>query len=74
MARSMECCCCGGYAGRWNQHWNRDTGYGVCPSCVEWMKAKGTSDAEIADLYGKEGVNWGYQSGDGCFIRVAVQI
>ncbi|HEY5957923.1 MAG TPA: hypothetical protein VIV60_15275 [Polyangiaceae bacterium] len=57
--RLMECCCCGGEAGRWHQHWNRDTGYGVCARCVEWMKGRGTSDAEILDLYGKEGVNWG---------------
>lgn len=60
MAKSRkECCCCGGDAGRWEQHWNQDTGYGVCPSCVDWMKGRGTPDAEILDLYGKEGVNWG---------------
>lgn len=57
--RSLECCCCGGGAGKWKQHFNRDTGYGVCASCVKWMKERGTSDAEIAENYGKEGVNWG---------------
>ena len=58
-ARRMECCVCGGDAGVWHQHWNRDTGYGVCVKCIGWMRGRGTSEAEIADLYGKEGVNWG---------------
>jgi hypothetical protein len=57
--RHMTCCCCGGDAGKWQQHWNRDTGFGVCFRCVEWVKGRGTTDAEVADLYGKEGVNWG---------------
>lgn len=57
--RSLECCVCGGGAGRWEQYWNRDTGYGVCAKCVGWVKERGASDAEVADLYGKEGVNWG---------------
>jgi len=56
---SMTCCVCGNGAGRWEQHWNRDTGYGVCFSCVEWVRSRGETEAEIADLYGKEGVNWG---------------
>lgn len=57
--RSLECCVCGSGAGRWQQHWNRDTGYGVCVSCVQWMRGRGTTEDEIRDLYGKEGVNWG---------------
>jgi len=57
--RHKECCCCGGDAGVWEQHWNRDTGYGICAPCVDWMKGRGTSEAEILDLYGKEGENWG---------------
>jgi hypothetical protein len=60
----MSCCCCGEYAGRWEQHWNRDTGYGICVSCVDWQRGRGTSETEIADLYGKEGVNWGKESQD----------
>lgn len=59
--RRMECCCCGEYAGKWEQHWNQDTHYGICVKCVEWQRGRGTSEAEIADLYGKEGVNWGVQ-------------
>jgi hypothetical protein len=57
--RYMTCCCCGQAAGRWQQHWNRDTGSGICSACVEWQKGRNTSDAEILDYYGKEGVNWG---------------
>lgn len=57
--RRMRCCCCGADAGRWAQHWNRDTGYGVCSSCVAKARARGASDGEIADLYGREGVNFG---------------
>lgn len=25
--RHLTCCCCGSYAGRFHQWWNRDTGY-----------------------------------------------
>lgn len=57
--RRMTCCVCGSDAGRWAQHWNRDTGYGVCVTCVQWVRSKGDTDAEITDLYGREGVNWG---------------
>ncbi len=57
--RYMSCCVCGGDAGRWHQHWNRDTGYGICAPCVTYCKSLGDTDAEIADLYGIEGENWG---------------
>lgn len=57
--RKLVCCCCGADAGRWRQHWNRDTGFGVCSPCVDTMRSRGTSDAEIADLYGTAGINWG---------------
>lgn len=57
--RQLTCCCCGSDAGRWQQHWNRDTGYGVCAKCVDWVRSRGESEDEIASNYGKEGVNWG---------------
>jgi hypothetical protein len=57
--RNMTCCCCGADAGRWKQHWNRDTGYGVCAPCIKWLRGKGESETEIGNLYGKEGINWG---------------
>ena len=55
----MTCCVCGEYAGRWEQHWNRDTGFGVCVPCIAYVRSRGADDAEIADLYGKDGVNYG---------------
>jgi len=56
---SLECCVCGNGAGRFKQHWNRDDGYGICRSCVEWLvRERNTSAEEIRDLYGIEGVNY----------------
>lgn len=56
--RHLGCCCCGGDGGYFEQHWNRDTGYGICARCVAWQRSRGTTEAEIADLYGREGVNF----------------
>lgn len=57
--RRMTCCCCGERVpGIWHQHWNRDTGYGICAGCVSWQMSRGTSAAEIADLYGIAGINY----------------
>ena len=56
--RWLACACCGGPAGRWQQHWNQDTG-GACVPCIDWMRGRGTSEAELTDLYGKQGVSWG---------------
>jgi hypothetical protein len=64
MKRRLTCCCYGEGAGRWEQHWNRDTGYGICVPCIAWLRAgpkPRATEAEIADLYGREGVNWGAQ-------------
>lgn len=60
--RHLSCCVCAGEAGTWEQHWNRDTGFGVCADCVAWLRGKGETEAEIADLYGVEGVNWGKEA------------
>lgn len=60
--RRLTCCICGEYAGRWEQHWNRDTGWGVCAPCVKAQRVHPRhpmTEEEIEDLYGKEGVNWG---------------
>ena len=58
-SRNLSCCCCGADAGRWKQHWNRDTGYGICAACVDWLRGKGETETEISDLYGVENINWG---------------
>jgi hypothetical protein len=57
--RRLECCCCGGDAGRWHQHWNRDTGYGICMKCIDYCKGHGMDADEIKGSYGIEGVNFG---------------
>lgn len=60
--RHLTCCCCGAYAGRWRQHWNRDRGFGVCAKCVEHQRSHPrcpADQAEIEESYGKEGINWG---------------
>lgn len=53
----MTCCVCGAYAGRWEQHWNRDTGYGICKSCAVEQRKRETPE-EHASLYGLPGVNY----------------
>lgn len=55
----LECCCCSGDAGRWNQWHNRDNGYGMCMPCIESCREDGMSEAEILSNYGREGINWG---------------
>jgi hypothetical protein len=54
----MTCCCCGENAGRFRQHWNRDTGYSICAKCIAWLRSRGETEAEIRDLYGIEGINF----------------
>lgn len=56
--RRMTCCCCGDYAGRYEQHWNRDTGYGICAKCIAWFRLRGETEEEIRECYGIEGVNF----------------
>lgn len=59
MKRQLTCCCCGGDAGRFDQHWNRDTGYGICAKCIAWLRSGNReSEEEIRQNYGKEGVNF----------------
>ncbi len=53
----MQCCCCSGPAGTFEQHWNRDFGYSICPSCVAEQCATSTAE-EIRMRYGQAGVNY----------------
>jgi len=57
----MTCCCCGNYAGKWQQWWNRDTGFGICSRCIDWMKGRGKPEEEIKDHYGVENIHWGFE-------------
>lgn len=61
--RRLTCAVCGDFAGRWEQWFNQDTGFGVCISCVNWMRDRGTTDDQLRDYYGTEGVNWGVTPG-----------
>lgn len=55
--RHLTCCVCAGPAGHFEQHWNRDTGYGICASCVADEAGKSTPE-ELVSRYGKPGVNY----------------
>ena len=55
--RSLFCSCCGGWTTGRQWH-NRDRGYGVCLSCVEWMEKRGTDADEIRRNYGTRGVHF----------------
>lgn len=53
----LTCCCCGnGLFGR--QWWNRDDGFGICNGCIAWQRNRDVSEAELQNLYGKEGLHW----------------
>lgn len=62
--RHMNCAICGAYAGRWKQHPNRDTGWGLCRKCADWSAdpaVRGrhvSTPLEMADLYGLPGINY----------------
>lgn len=56
--RHLMCCVCGADAGRFQQHWNRDTGWGICAKCVAWVAARGETPEQIRDYYGVAGVNY----------------
>lgn len=53
----MFCSCCGGYC-KGRQWWNRDKGFGLCPSCANRLKSKAYSTEEMKDLYGVEGYHY----------------
>jgi hypothetical protein len=54
----MICSVCGAWAGAFKQHSNRDDGYGICRSCVDWLLNRGTSQEEITRNYGVAGVHY----------------
>jgi hypothetical protein len=55
--QSLVCCCCGDRTlGR--QWWNRDTGFGLCQRCADWIPTRGTTEEEMQQLYGTQGVHY----------------
>lgn len=61
--RRLICACCGeaAYGRQW---WNRDTGYGLCRKCGEWLLTHRPFNRdpmpldEVEQSYGKRGVHW----------------
>lgn len=58
--KTLECNCCGSST-KGRQWWNRDTGYGMCDFCIEYVRRKGMAESEIRDNYGVQGVHWGVE-------------
>lgn len=57
--RYLRCNCCGGEAGRFVQHWNQDTGWGICRDCLErYYIGKGHDAGGVLSIFGVEGVNY----------------
>ena len=55
--RDMVCCCCGAYAGRYQQHWGRDKGFGLCENCIDFV-ARSISLDEFKSCYGEPGKHY----------------
>lgn len=56
MKRNMTCACCGEYAGRFEQWWNRDNGYGICPRCAKQEFER--DHYEATECYGYPVINF----------------
>lgn len=55
----LQCAVCGSYAGKYQQHSNRDNGYGVCLDCVRWLLTeRKVPPAEMKNNYGIAGINY----------------
>lgn len=63
--RTLTCCCCGGTS-RGRQWFNQDMGYGLCPSCGDWIPSRPGHQMTADDMertYGKRGVHWDVTEG-----------
>ena len=55
------CPCCGGLTS--GRQWpNQDTGFGLCPSCADWIEGRGETDMETT--YGKRGIHYDIPGAD----------
>lgn len=54
--RWLTCCCCGAST-RGRQWWNRDTGFGLCTSCIP-LTHRNVTPAEAERLYGVRGTHF----------------
>jgi hypothetical protein len=58
--RNLRCACCGEDAGRFEQFFNQDTGWGLCAGCADYIVSKprnGMTVDELTRCYGKAGIN-----------------
>jgi hypothetical protein len=61
--RRLTCCCCGEVT-RGRQWHNRDTGYGLCPKCADWIIGRDNmSPEEFTSCYGVRGVHFDAEAG-----------
>lgn len=56
--KQLKCAVCGAFAGRFHQHANQDTGWGICRPCVDRLHLRGYDPEEMRFLYGIEGHNY----------------
>ena len=54
--RNLTCCCCGELT-RGRQWHNRDTGFGLCRKCSEWISNKETEE-NILSYYGVKRIHY----------------
>ena len=52
----LTCCCCGEYT-KGRQWHNRDTGYGLCAKCADWIATRETPE-NMLSYYGECGVHY----------------
>lgn len=57
VVQHLTCAVCGADAGRHEQHWNRDDGFGVCRACVDSI-LQDESPQDMRMRYGIEGINY----------------
>lgn len=53
----LDCAVCAQYAGKWHQHFNRDTGHGLCAKCRDDLSKTETPE-HMRMRYGVAGVNY----------------
>lgn len=55
--KSLICCCCG-RGTRGKQWWNRDTGFGLCDDCIDYVGASNIDPGQKHSYYGIRGIHW----------------
>jgi len=53
---TLVCCCCHAPA-RGRQWHNRDTGYGLCAKCAQWIATRETPETMLSN-YGHPNINY----------------